>query len=275
MKRVIAFLAIFLAAALPAAATPPRGLAVAPSLLGLGSTNSLSISLLGTDVTLSFEDVTGLNLLSLGVSVQLINPLDPALRARLPAGAGFSALPVLVRIEPPAWGGLSFRGVASIDIHTTLLPYLPASPLRIFSAPLGGQFRDITVDMGPGSYRARSTTGGFSEFLIALDLRSIDQVIATKAGALEDMLDDYEGTMPGSVYDDLEDRLETIQADIASHSWAAAVAEIDAFVDVVEDHSGTDIPNVWRAARDRQNVAGYLRAGALTLRFSLVLKSTL
>ena len=37
----------------------------------------------------------------------------------------------------------------------------------------------------------------------------------------------------------------------------------------MEDHSGSDIPEVWRAARDLDNVAGYLRAGADTLRFSL------
>ncbi len=273
MKRIFALPLLVLLTALPAAAATPR-IAVAPSLLSLGPTTGLSISLLGTDVSLSFENVTGLNLLSLGLSVQLVNPLDPAFRARLPAGAGLSALPVLLRIEPPAWGGLSFRGVVSLDIHTHLLPYLPASPLRIFSAPLGGQFRDVTADMGPGSYRARGTMGGFSEFLIAIDLRSINQVIATKVDALEDMLDNYESTMPGSVYDDLEDLLDAIQADIASNDLEDAIAGIDEFLEVVEDHSGgTGIPNQWRAARDRQNVAGYLRAGALTLRFSLVLKS--
>ena len=276
-KMMLALPVIVLSATLPAAATtaaPP--LNVSPSLLGLGgSSSSLSISLLGTDVKLSFENVSGLNLLSLGLSVHLVNPLDPAFRARLPAGTGLSALPVLVRIEPPVWSGLTFRGVASIDIHTHLLPYLPASPLRIFSAPLGGPFRDITADMGPGSYRARSTMGGFSEFLIVVDLRPINQVIATKVSALENMLEYYEDEMPGSIYDDLEERLEAIEADIASNDLAGAIAGIDDFLEEVEDHSGTDIPNVWRAARDRHNVAGYLRAGAQTLRFSLVLKSTL
>jgi hypothetical protein len=274
MRRIFAFLAIALWAALPAAAAPSHTIAIAPSLLGLGSGSTLTVSLLGTEVSLGFEDVSNLNLLSLGLSVQLINPLDPGLRARLPEGTVFSALPVLVRIEPPAWGGLSFRGLASLDIHTTLLPYAPTSPLRIFSAPLGGQFRDVTADMGPGSYRVRGTMGGFSEFLIAVDLRTIDQVIAAKVGALESMLDTYEGTMPGSVYDDLEEILDDIQADIASNHLADAIAGVDDFLEEVEDHSGgTGIPNVWRAARDRTNAAGYLRAGAETLRFSLVLKT--
>jgi uncharacterized protein DUF6689 len=276
MKRIFAFLAIALAAALPAAAAPGPGIAVAP-LLGLGSGNSLSVSLLGTDVTLSFEDVSGLNLLSLGLSVYLVNPLDPAFQARLPADTGLSALPVMLRIEPPAWGGLSFRGVASLDVHTHLLPWAPATPLRLFSAPLGGQFRDVTATMGPGSYRVRGITGGFSEFLIVLDLRSIDQVIATKMGALESMLEAYEGAMPGSIYDDLEDRLAAIEADIAGDDLDGAIAGIDDFLEEVEDHSGGTggIPNQWRAARDRQNVAGYLRGGAETLRFSVALKDSL
>lgn len=274
MKRIFGFLAIALAAALPAAAAPGPGIAVAP-LLGLGSGNSISVSLLGTDVTLSFEDVSGLNLLSLGLSVHLVNPLDPAFRARLPAGTGLSALPLILRIEPPAWGGLSFRGVSTLDVHTHLLPWAPTTPLRIFAAPLGGTFRDTTAAMGPGSYRARSTRGGFSEFLIVIDLRPIDQVIATKIGSLENMLEQYEGAMSGYIYDDLEDRLAAIEADIAADDLAGAIAGIDGFLEEVKDHSGTAIPDVWRAARDRQNVAGYLREGAETLRFSVALKDQL
>ena len=65
--------------------------------------------------------------------------------------------------------------------------------------------------MGAGSYRARGTRGGFSEFLIVPDLRPVDQVIAAKLDRLEQMLDGYEASMPGSVYDDLEERLEDIR----------------------------------------------------------------
>lgn len=275
MRRTCVFLLLVLLAALPAAAATPRSIAAAPSLFG--STNGISISLLGTDVSLSFENASGLNLLSLGLSVHLVNPYDPAFRARLPAGTGLSALPVLLRIEPPAWGGLSFRGVTSFEIHTHLLPYAPTTPLRIFAAPLGGTFQDTTAAMGPGSYRARSTRGGFSEFLIVLDLRPVDQVIETKIDALETLLDGYEGTMPGSIYDDLEDRLGVIRDKIEDEDLEDALAEIDDFLEEVEDHSGGTggIPDLWRAARDRTNVAGYLRAGAETLRFSVDLKDRL
>src|SRR5262245_62092956 len=89
-----------------------------------GNSISITISRLGVsvDLTLTFEDVTALSLANLGLSAQLVNPLDPALRARLPQGTTV-ALPLLLRLEPPVSGGLSFRGVTTIDIHTQNLVY--------------------------------------------------------------------------------------------------------------------------------------------------------
>jgi hypothetical protein len=184
-----------------------------------------------------------------------------------------SGFPVLLRIEPPASGGLAFRGITTLEIHTHNLGYVTGSPLRIFSAPLGGPFKDITVAMGPGSYRARGSTGGFSEFLILADVRPVDQVIKAKLNRLEQMLDDYAALTPGTLYDDLEERLEDVRADYARGATAEAIQGVDGFLAVVQEHAGTDIPNLWRSARDVQNVAGYLRAGAMTLRFSLALKN--
>jgi hypothetical protein len=177
-----------------------------------------------------------------------------------------------VRIEPPAGGGLAFSGIARLEIHTNIIHYTPGCPLRLFSAPLGGPFRDITTNMGAGSYRARGTAGGFSEFLIVPDLRPVNQVIDNKLDRLEDLLEDYEGAIPGTVYADLEARLEDIRDDFEGGATGAAIQGVDDFLDVVEQNAGTSIPNVWRSARDVQNVAGYLRAGAMTLRFSLALK---
>jgi len=263
-------LILFLCATLPAAGQ----LLVNPTINGnsISVSISLPLGLGGADVSLGFEQVTGLSLANLGLGVQLVNPLSPSLRARLPTSVG-PALPVILRIEPPTGGTLAFHGVAFVDFHTTLLHYVPGTRLRLFSAPLGGPFEDVTAEMGSGSYRARATKGGFSELLIVWDLRTVDQVIADKFGRLEDLLDDYESSMPGSVYDDLEDLVEDAHTAYTGGSTAAAIAEIDDFLDLVEAHSGTDIPDVWRAARDVDNVAGYLRGAATTLRFSLVVKS--
>jgi Family of unknown function (DUF6689) len=268
MRRMLALLTFVLAAALPAAG---QGIA---TITG----NSISITIsqpggLTADLTLSFEDVTGLSLLNIGLSAQLINPNDPALVARLPGGS--IAFPVLLRIEPPVAGGLSFRGITNLDLHTENLQYTAGCPLRLFSAPLGGPFEDITVAMGAGSYRVRGTEGGFSEFLIVSDSRPVDQVIATKFDRLEEELDEYAAAMPAALYEDLAARLAAARGDFAGGATLAAIQKIDGFLSVVQQHSGTEIPNVWRSARDVENVAGYLRAGAMTLRFSLSLKSEL
>lgn len=265
MRRIAALLVLVLCTALPAA-----GQGIINSTIN-GSSISIEVSLpggIGADVTLSFEQVTGLSLANLGVSAYLANPLSPSFRSRLP-GSVLPILPLVLRIEPPASGGLTFTGVTEIDIHTHNLHFIPGTPLRFFSAPLGGKFEDVTAAMGSGSYRARATKGGFSEFLIVADLRSRSQVIAAKFDRLEDLLEGYEGSMPGSVYDELEDRLQAARADYTGGSSTAAIAEIDDFLETVEQHSGTDIPAVWRSARDVHNVAGYLRGAALTLRFSL------
>lgn len=265
MRRILAFLTLALAAALPAAGQGIVGATIN------GNEISVSISLpggLGADLTIGFEEVTGLSLANLGISARVVNPFTPGFLSRLPSG-GVLALPVVIRIEPPPAGGLEFKGVALLGLHTHNLAYSLGTPLRLFSAPLGGKFEDITAEIGPGSYRARSNKGGFSEFLIALDLRPINQVINGKFDRLEEMLEDYEDAMPGSVYDDLEARLAAARAAYVSGATLAAIQQIDGFLAAVEAHSGTEIPDVWRSARDVANVAGYLREGATTLRFSL------
>jgi hypothetical protein len=271
MRRMPAVLVLMLCTALPAA-----GQGIINTTI-TGSSIEVTVALpggLGADVSITFEQVTGLSLQNLGLSAQVVNTLSPAFRARLP-GSVLPVLPLLLRIEPPANGSLTFSGVTEIDIHTHNLLFALGTPLRFFSAPVGGKFEDVTAAMGAGSYRARATKGGFSEFLIVADLRPRNQVIAAKFDRLEELLDDYEGSMSGSVYEDLEDRLEAAHADYTGGSAQAAIAEIDGFLAVVEQHSGTEIPDVWRSARDLQNVAGYLRGAALTLRFSLGLKGGL
>jgi hypothetical protein len=269
MRKILSCLTLLLAAALPAAGQGIANWTVA------GDSVHLTVSLsggLGGDLTLSFEDVVGLNLANLGVSAQTINLSNPALLARMPSSVtpGFA---VLLRIEPPAAGGLAFSGITTLEVHTHNLNYTAGCPLRLFSAPLGGPFKDITTHMGAGSYRVRGSSGGFSEFLIVSDLRPVDQVITDKLDRLEKMLDDYTASMTGTLYDDLEERLEDIRAAHAQGDTAEAIQEVDGFLAAVQQNAGTTLPNVWRSARDVQNVAGYLRAGAMTLRFSLALKN--
>ena len=270
MRRLFVLFALVLFSALPAQGQTP-------TVTVSGKSISVTVSVPGgysADVTLSFEDVTGLSVASLGASAQLIDPSDPALLARLPASVT-PALQMLLRIEPPLTGPLSFRGIATLEVHTHNLQYTPTTPLRLFHAPVGGPFEDMTAGMGAGSYRARGTSGGFSEFLIVSDVRPVDQVITAKFDDLEDFLDEYSGSMPASLASNLSAILTTAEADFARGALGDAIRGVDSFQALVEQNSGTSVPNVWRSARDLENAAGYLRAGAKTLRFSLALKSDL
>jgi hypothetical protein len=296
MRKILVCMILLLVASLPAAGQrllpdssqgllPETDQGLLPGLIqGItswtvdGDTVHLTISLPGgltASLSLVFEDVVGLNLGNLGISTRLINPFDLAILTRLQGllGSLLPGFPLLLRIEPPASGGLAFSGVVSFEIYTNLLHYTPGCPLRLFAAPLGGPFVDVTTNMGAGSYRARGSRGGFSEFLIVADLRPVDQVIRGKLDRLEDLLDDYENSMPGPLYDDLSELLSDIRADHARGATTAAINGVDDFLALVEQHAGTSIPNVWRSARDVENVAGYLRAGAKTLRFSLAVKN--
>jgi len=243
---------------------------------GGGSSVAVTIALpggVGADLSIRFESAVGLSPANLGISAQLVDPHDPALLARLPAGTAIPAgFPALLRIEPPAAGGLAFRGIATIDLHTENLQYASGSPLRLFAAPLGGPFEDITCYMGAGSYRARGTRGGFSEFLLVNDSRPLAQVVPAKLDRLQQTLDANAGSMPAALYSDLAARLAAARADVRDGDTADAIDEVDGFLAVVARHGGTDIPDVWRSARDLVDVAGLLRAGGLTLRFSLALQ---
>jgi uncharacterized protein DUF6689 len=272
MRKILALWALVLGAALPAAALPPG---IASATIS-GNTVTARVSLpggLGADVDLSFGNVSGLSLANLGLSAALVNPFDPAFFSRLPSGSVL-ALPVVLRIEPPVAGGLAFHGVSSLSIHTENLQYTVGTPLRLFAAHAGESFKDITNGMGAGSYRARGTEGGFSDFVIVVDLRSLTQVLRNKFDQVEDELDEYAGDMPAALHADLAARLAAARDDAAHGDRAAAIQELDGFLAVVQLHSGTDIPDLWRSARDVDNAAGYLREAALTLRFSLGLSGS-
>jgi hypothetical protein len=244
-----------------------------------GGSVSIGVSLpfgISAQVAVSFESVTNLSLLNLGLSARLLNPLDPTLGGRLPAGTSLAlGFPVALRIEPPAAAGLAFHGLAQIDIHTENLLYLPDSRLRLFAAPLGGHFEDITAGMGSGSYRVRGTRGGFSEFVIAVDRRPLDEVIAAKLDLLTQTLDANAAAIPAALRASLADQLALVQGDIDGGDTEGAIADLDDFLSTVAAHSGTDIPDLWRASRDLVDVAGLLRAQGETLRFSLSLEEGL
>jgi hypothetical protein len=223
-------------------------------------------------LTVTFEDVVGLSPLSLGVSAIQVNPLDPTLLRRLGKAVGGvpAAFPMLVRIEPDPVHGLSFSGTVTVELYTHDLEFAVGSPLRLFSAPAGGAFRDITVLNHAGSYRSGGTKGNFSEFIIAIDTRPPTAAAADKLQYLRTLLDSHAPSMDVAVYDELSSLLAGVETAFAATSLVTAITRVEAFADAVTNHSGS-IPHVWSATQNLENVAGQLRAAAGTLRFSLTL----
>ncbi len=261
-------------------APPAAALNLLGGLLGTGGSISLPISLSGLlgSLTVAFENVTGLSLLNLGVSVILVSPTDPALLARLPAGVTIpSTLPILVHINPAAAGGLSFKGLAKVQIYSLTLLGSPASTRRLYAAPDdGGSFVDITnepqsaslIDLGT-SYRVSGSRGGFSEFLIVNDPTALSTAAGAKLDRLDGLLADYGAEIAAPVRATLLAQLATVRTDVGLGNTAAAITDLNTFLSTVVSHSGADIPDVWRAARDLDDVAGLLRAEGNTLLFSL------
>ncbi|HEX7916612.1 DUF6689 family protein, partial [Rudaea sp.] len=139
---------------------------------------------IGADLTISFDSTQNLSAANLGITAQLVNVNASGLLARLPDSQLVSvpaAFPVLITVEPS--GDFSFTNSYLLSVHTHNLGYAPGTPLRLFKAPLGGNFVDITEDVRPGSVDTRGREGGFSQFLIVADLRPNSVVAAGKFSA--------------------------------------------------------------------------------------------
>ena len=220
------------------------------------------------DLTLDFDDATGLTPAALGIGAQLVPLTDPTLLARFPAGsltAIPSALPLMITVEPPRLGGLVQRRLVHVELHTHALPYTTASPLRLFKAQLGGSFRDITESVRPGSVRTRGTTPGWSQFVVVADLRPTQQVVAEKFAALSATLD---AVAPAEAAP-LRTELDACQQAVDDGRFGDASVALDSFVARVSERAGSTIPDTWRATRDTRNLAGELLSGASTLGFSI------
>ena len=240
-----------------------------------GNTATADVSLGGVSATLTirFENVVGLNADNLGLSARLVDPVA-GLAGRLPSGVSLaSAFPLVVKVAPPASGGLSFSGVVAVEIYTHDLHYTPGSPLRMFSAPDGGSFTDFTTIVSSGSIRTGSSKPDFSEFIIAADVRPLAAVIQSKYSKLAALLEQHAGVMGSSLYGELSSLHNASQNAYSGGNLAAAIEYLEAFSDKVVAASGSPLPDVWRSSRDVTNVAGSLRSAASTLRYSLTLAS--
>jgi uncharacterized protein DUF6689 len=229
------------------------------------------------DLTISFETVTGLSPNALDATATVVDPADPSLSARLPGMvSALEAFPVLVRITPTNASSLAFRGVVKVELHTGNLHLDQSEPKSLFKAPDGGFFQDITANEASGSYRVCGSGGGFSEFLIVSDrqgmlqVQLLDAIIINKFVNLTATLTQHASSMPLLVHLTLQTRLVQARSLFDQGNLLGAITKITSFSDYARAHSGSDIPDLWQAGNPSLvNVAGLLRAGADTLRFSL------
>lgn len=275
-RRTIGFAAALAVALAAALAAPAPAEAQIVDLTIDGDTATAEVALPGgfdAALTIAFEEAVGLSAANLGLDAEVVSPTSLALLARLPQLASVpAAFPVLVTIEPPATGGLSFSGLVTVELYTHDLVYTAGTPLRLFSAPAGGAFRDVTDEVSSGSYRVRGSKGDFSEFLIVADTRPIDTVIGGKLTAAEDLLDEHWSAIDSTLASQLDTRLSNARSSWQNGDTVAALSHVESFLDKLEKAGPSDVPDVWRSARDLDNVEGLLRAAGETLHFSLTLK---
>jgi hypothetical protein len=242
------------------------------TVTGNQATGSVEVLGIGVDLTITFEQQTGLTSDSLAASVTVVDPLDPLLLLRLPNPLAMTipvSFPLLIRVEPTPSSTLSFTGVATVSLYTHALVLDLDLPLSLLWGPINGPLRDQMAFESSGSYRAGASGPGLSEFLIVLDLRLINGVITSKFNSLQAALTQHGGSIPPLVRLDLQARLTAARAAYQAGALAAAIAQMTGFEAVVIAHSGSGIPNVWTAHQNLVNVAGILRTGAQTLKFSL------
>jgi hypothetical protein len=225
-------------------------------------------------LTIRFENVVGLSAENLGISAQLVDPLAPGFVNRLGSGVSLpAAFPLVVKIAPPANGGLSFSGVVAVELYTHNLQYTIGSPLRLYSSPDGGTFSDVTTFVGSGSIRTGGSKADFSEFIIAVDMRPLSSVIQSKYSKLAALLNQHASSMSSSLQNELVSLYNASASAYAGGQIVAAITYLEAFDEKVVSASGNGLPDVWRSSRDLTNVAGGLRSAAATLRYSLTLAS--
>lgn len=222
------------------------------------------------DVILRFEGSFDIDLSAFasgnGVTATVIDPIDYV--DRLPSGVQVpSEFPVLVNISPGVEE--SFNDSFTIEFRTENLQFIGGTNLRLFKAPDGGAFEDITSTMGIGSYRVLGIGGSFSEFLIVEDNRPVADVIQDKIADLDTFINENSADIPTEVIDAWDDFL--VQVDL--EDFEAAFDSLEIFFDILEDNIDL-IPSIWLPEeKGVVNVGGTLESLASSLQLTLTLNN--
>ncbi len=246
------------------------------------------------DVTITFDAPVNLTVAELNLTASLVNPLDPALLARL-SSCGFPcaidpAFPVIVTVEPPTLpqlfhsafeegepenGNLGFLNTYEFELHTANIDCVgvlagpcPTTQYRLFKAPVGGNFKDITSSVLKGSVRARGRGGEFSQFLIVQDARLSTTVEQAKAMDLKTRI--QAASIPSVLRNNLLAQLASVQVSFGLSDYAMAIITLDQLIASVQANAGGAIANAWSSDHTLVNDAGEVLALSQTLRYTLV-----
>ncbi len=230
---------------------------------------------------LEFDEPENLSVLNLGIEAQIIDPAS--LLPRLPASTMIPAeFPVLVRVEPPQGAQLlnssfelaepgsdelGFRRSVVMELRTVHLPFDPNRPLRLLRAPLGGNFLDLTNNVLPGSARASARSGGFSEFVIVDEMRTLEVQAIDRFVRLDQLLGDpVIDPDTGSV---LRNALTQCRKRFDNQQYPEALKSLAVFDGLIVVTSPEQMPDRWRARRDLSNPRGEIEALSASLGFVL------
>jgi hypothetical protein len=223
------------------------------------------------ELLIEFRDPVNLTPACLGISATALDAAGiAAVNARLPApGLAIDpTFPVLVTVEPPPACGLAFRGEYRLSLRTTNLVYAEQSPYRLYKAPVGGPFDDVTGAIEPGSVRAVAAGGSFSQFVLVQDANQ-DYATQLEAAylALEERLDDPE--IGVTAMTTLLTDLEASRTAAAAADYPAAIAAMQRLDGHAQAFSDDGVPGRWRAQRDLDNIEGDLLGRSANVRFLL------
>jgi hypothetical protein len=224
------------------------------------------------ELVISFEDVIEVGDFSVSLSTLSSSPshsVFPTLA--YPYSLPVLGSPLFVTIQTTT----SFRGPALVSLRYTIMEYDPKIPLRFFAAQgtLKSPFRDITASAGRGSMYTSGYRSGFSEFVLALDLRLLSNVIDVKFSELDSALNAQDDTMEPNRAQELHYYLN-----YARDAWRRRLVKksIDYLglfsLSVKEGAADGEIPDSYNDPTNPVgNVAGDLFARAQTSLFSLKL----
>lgn len=218
------------------------------------------------------QNLQNLTVACIGISADVLDAGEIAdIQSRLPHPGTQTidpAFPVRVTVEPPVDCGLSFQDQYEVSLDTPDLVYAPFSPYRLVKAQIGQPFRYVTGTVTSGSVRARGRAGGFSEFVMIKDLSP-----SYASDCEEEYLDVgtrlANATLSPTARRVLENDYEISRAAYEAGDFSGAIARLQTFDAHCAAFGGQGVPNIWRSARDLDDVEGDLVGHTNSLRFMM------